>query len=108
MTRVHTNHQHKYSDPTIQNRQLDNFNGLDISSLPILHLFVKDIWDCLYTGIFTGCPKKWYLWENSPKYLQTSPKSKGWGCFRKYIGYKMGTEIFKIEEEMTEKMPTPL
>ena len=41
--------------------------------------------------IYTGCPKS---------------KMQKLGVFRKIqdICYQMGTEIFKIEEEMTEKM----
>ena len=47
-------------------------------------------------------------WKNGHNYLQNHPKCKCWGCFGKFrifdICYQMGTEIFKIEEEMTEKM----
>ena len=43
------------------------------------------------------------LW-NSHNYLQTQPKSKDGGVWKLLdICYHMGTEIFKIEEEMTEK-----
>ena len=42
---------------------------------------------------------------NSHNYLQTQPKSKDGGVWKLLdICYHMGTEIFKIEEEMTEKM----
>ena len=44
------------------------------------------------------------LWKNGHNYLQTHPKKLGVFWKIQDICYQIGTEIFKIEEEMTEKM----
>ena len=56
--------------------------------------------------IYTGCLKENVLsWKNGHNYLQNHPKCKSWGCFGKFrIFATKWAEIFKIEEEMTEKM----
>ena len=50
--------------------------------------------------------KKWYLMEKRPLLPTNSSNMQKFGVFWKIqdICYIMGTEIFKIEEEMTEKM----
>ena len=49
------------------------------------------------------------LWKNGHNYLQTHPKKLGVFWKIQDICYQIGTEIFKIEEEMTEKMkPAPI
>ena len=44
------------------------------------------------------------LWKNGHNYLQTHPKKLGVFWKIQDICYQIGTEIFKIEEKMTEKM----
>ena len=58
----------------------------------------------MYIYVNTGClKKKWYLVEKLPS---NSSKMLNLGVFWKIqdICYIMGTENFKIEEEMLEKM----
>ena len=55
--------------------------------------------------VYTVSQKKWYLVEKRPYLPSNSSKMQNLGVFWKIqdICYQMGTEIFKIEEEMTEK-----
>ena len=54
----------------------------------------------LYISTYRVSQKKWYFVEKL-SYLSSNSKRKCLGYFGKFI---MGTEILKIEEEMTEKM----
>ena len=63
--------------------------------------YIKLLYNSTKFYYSTGRLKNGILWKNSHNYTQTHPKCKSWGCFGKFRISATGTEIFKIEEEMT-------